>query len=203
MSVAGWVEVRPALAWALDRLRPVTGGWPYPTSRPSSETPPAADIIDWDGKPAEQVATLQREMATGMGFQLRELDGFDQKVSLLLTTIGVLLGLGLAGSSHLGASAAAHACFYVGLLALLLGLLAGIFAYRPRKVEVVPTPAGIFPAFADASSSLLLGVEVEAMNLAFHANMEVRGIKLAYLQLTLRLLMVGAVLLAIGYGSGV
>lgn len=138
-----------------------------------------------------------------MGSQSRELDGFDQKVSLLLTTIGVLIGLGLAGAGHLGPSREAHGAFDGGLLVLLVGLIAGIVGYRPRRVQQVPTPPGIFPEQLEASANLLLGVEVEAMALAFEENREVRGIKLAYLNLTLRLLVFGATLLSLGYGIGI
>ena len=70
-------------AWVTVRLRLITGGWPYQPTRSSLDTPHADAVIDWDAKPPDQVSTLQREMATGMGFQLRELDGFDQKISLL------------------------------------------------------------------------------------------------------------------------
>jgi len=138
-----------------------------------------------------------------MGFQLNELAGFDQKVSLLLTTIGVLLGLGLSGASHLGPSGLAPAAFYAGLLALLVGLVSAIAGYRPRRVEFTPAPLGICPGLVDASASLLLGIEIDGMEVAFKANMGVREIKLAYLHLTLRLLVVGAALLALGYGIGV
>lgn len=184
-------------------FRWATGGWPYVGPvRPAKEAPLTAPI-DWEGKPADQVATLHREMTTGMGFQQQELAGFDQKVSLLLTTIGVLIGLGLSGAGSLGKSGVAHGFFYAGLLLLLVGLVAGFAGYRPRRVEVVPLPTGLFPASVDDSVSLLLGLEIEGMAAAFVANQEVRGVKLVYLTLTLRLLVAGATVLALGYGIGV
>ena len=184
-------------------IRWATGGWPYRRAAISGSEAPLAAPIDWETKPSEQVATLHREMAAGMGFQYQELSGFDQKVSLLLTTIGVLLGLGLAGAGSLGRSGLAHGFFDFGLLLLLIGLVAGIAGYRPRHVEVVPSPAGLFPAFVDDSSNLILGSEIEGMATAFAENQTVRGVKLTYLTLTLRLLVAGATLLALGYGTGI
>ncbi len=187
----------------MSMVRWATGGWPYHTTAAARSEAPLALPIDWETKPGEQVATLHREMAVGMGFQYQELTGFDQKVSLLFTTIGVLLGLGLAGASSLGTSSLAHGFFATGLLLLVIGLVTGIAGYRPRHVEAVPSPAGLFPASIDDSSNLILGSEIEGMAIAFTENQTVRGVKLAYLTLTLRLLVFGAALLALGYGTGI
>ncbi len=185
-------------------VRGVTGGWPPPRPPAPAAQPALAPPIDWEAKPAAQVATLPKEMATGMGSQQKELDGFDQKVALLLTTIGVVMGLGFSGAGSLGPSGVAHLAFYAGMLALLVGLVVGFLGYRPRRVEFVPAPDGLFtPASVDSSPNLLPGLEVEGMAQAFFDNRHVRGVRLAYLNLTLRLLVLGATLLALGYGIGV
>lgn len=151
---------------------------------------------------------MHAEMVAGLTFQLRELDGLDSKAVLMLTPLGVLLGLGVVATTRSPTSTAhlvgvGEVLTIVSLGVLVLGIVLGVVAYWPRSIDAVPNPSGVYPGFLGATTPQLLGAEIEAIGRIYPRLRQVHQTKEWIATWEFGAILLGALLLTAGYGIGV
>jgi type IV secretory pathway TrbD component len=154
----------------------------------------------WIGPPLEHLQIIHKELKDALALQLAEIDGYDSKATTMLTPIGLLLGLGVNGAGHIGPSLVALWLFNLGLLVLLAGLLAGIYALRLREVQVAPTATGLWPEYAIVGTEEMLARECSTIREVYAHNARIRGMKSPWIRRQFLGLIAGTLLLAVGYG---
>ncbi|MDQ6855968.1 MAG: hypothetical protein M3Z57_02690 [Candidatus Dormibacteraeota bacterium] len=159
----------------------------------------AGEAGDENEPSQEHLQLLYDELKAALQLQLEELSALDNKAVGLLTPVGVVLGFGVASLGHIGPSVWARGFFYAGLSILLVSFANGIYALRLRQIRYAPT-AAIWPVYATVSTRTMLEVECATVAEVFDSNGGIRGLKTPWVARQFWALLIGAIVLAIGFG---
>lgn len=142
----------------------------------------------------DQLELLQGLLADREAGQSDELEGLDRKATTVLAANGVVLGLALNSSGALATSSALVYSVSIGsLLALGIGLLAGLVTLWPVSRKIVPRPGRLVQGYYAKRKSETLAVLISTRLAAFESNEGLSRTKTLRLRLQMVLLAVGGV----------
>lgn len=148
----------------------------------------------------EQRRLLLDQVESRLQVQFDELDGLDRKATTVLAATGVTLGLVINNAGSFASSPGAVPwAFYGALVVLAAGLIAGIAALWPRKVQVVPDPGPFLEQHQTSMPELILGELISTKALAFAENHPIARTKGDRVRVQMLLLAVGGSLLVGAY----
>jgi hypothetical protein len=153
-----------------------------------------------DGSNSETTLAQRRllleQIESRLRVQLDELDGLDRKATTVLAATGVTLGLVVNNAGGVSSSPAwVSFLFYSALVVLSAGLVQGILALWPRRIQVVPDPGPLLEQHQTSPLELIIGELVSTKALAFAINHPIARLKGDRVRLQMVLLAVGGTLL--------
>jgi hypothetical protein len=139
---------------------------------------------------------LLEQIESRLRVQFDELDGLDRKATTVLAATGVTLGLVINNAGSLdNAPALVGFMFYSALVVLAAGLVQGILALWPRRIQVVPDPGPLLEQHQQSPLELIIGEVVSTKSLAFAINHPIARLKGDRVRIQMVLLAVGGTLL--------
>jgi hypothetical protein len=142
-------------------------------------------------------------MRDSLHVQSAELSSIISRASMLLTPIGVVLGLALVGQLARAAGHGGGVLVALGFLLLILGLLSGAGALFPLpRAALFPLASNIWPAQRAMPADEQLAGQCSAMLYAYLTNEGVVRLKHRFLVAESLLLGFGTVFLGLAYVIG-
>jgi hypothetical protein len=150
--------------------------------------------------PREQLELIDAELRGRAEAQSAEVEGLDRKASTTLAACGVVLGLVLTNACQFHDAAwAARSLFLGALVALAVGLVAGVGAIWPRRAKIVPAPRRLIEGYYTKSRPDTLAVLISTRLRAFEDNKNVSRSKVLWLRAQMILLACGGIALVLAF----
>jgi|SRR5450759_553019 hypothetical protein len=143
---------------------------------------------------------LLEQIESRLRVQFDELDGLDRKATTVLAATGVTLGLVINNAGSISNSPAQVGfLFYTALVVLAAGLVQGILALWPRRIQVVPDPGPFLEQHQTSPLEFIIGELVSTKALAFAINHPIPKLKGDRVRIQMVLLAIGGTLLVASY----
>lgn len=149
--------------------------------------------------PREHLELLLDRLESGWDLQLKELEGLDSKITIVLGSTGVLLGLVVAALPYLQPNETAFGWGMAAIALLSVSMVVGIVALWPRTLKVAANTANLWSRYYAKSSEETIAVLGSTIVSAVKENGHIRKQKgwLMRGQMSALLLSLGALLLAL------
>ena len=153
--------------------------------------------------PPEHLVLLHQQMMTSLQVQSTEISSVTTRASMLLTPVGVVLGLALIAHAQGSLGPALAVVTAIGFGALIASLVAGAGGLFPLpRVALFPLASRVWPGLERTPDEPLLREQCGQMLYAYETNERVLSAKHAWLVAESILLGTGAILIGIAYIVG-